>query len=260
MIQVQERLRALASNLPAPPSSGHGTSAAGEAAPPWNGRGRGRYTTSSESDAALPLVRLNPPASSRPGAVAQPAQALNQGTGGDAPMPPPPHPPGPTNPTAQGTAAAAGTAPRRLRLAPSEPSDDEFAAMTKSQRDRHVRRVRQWRAIQWSADLNSQAQRILAAAAAAATPGGSQVAGTGGFIRNNTPGAAHLAAGIVLGAQAAAQGAAPPNMSAQAEAAIQGAAPDDPAAAAQGAAPVDDEEKMDQGASPNSDADEEGKK
>jgi hypothetical protein len=166
-------------------------------------------------------------------------------------MPPPS--PGPTNPAAQGTAAAAGAAPCRLRLAPSEPSDDEFAAMTKPQRDRHVRRVRQWRAIQWSADLNSQAQRILAAAAAAASPGGSQVAGTGGFIPNNTPGAAHLAAGIVLGAQAA-------HMITQAEAAIQGAAPDDPAAAAQGAALVDDEEKMDQGASPNSDADEEGKK
>jgi hypothetical protein len=55
--------------------------------------------------------------------------------------------------------------PCRLRLVPPDDTDDELAAMTQLQRNRHVHCLRQWRAIQWTAELNAQAQMIVAAAA-----------------------------------------------------------------------------------------------
>jgi hypothetical protein len=46
-------------------------------------------------------------------------------------------------------------------------TEKEYEALSNSQKDRYQRRVRQWRAIQWSATLNAQVQAILANAAAA---------------------------------------------------------------------------------------------
>jgi hypothetical protein len=69
-------------------------------------------------------------------------------------------------------------------------TEEEYEALSNLQKDRHQRRVRQWRAIQWSATLNAQAQAILANAAAANRAAQGTEAPTDLIILSDSPAAA----------------------------------------------------------------------